>query len=146
MGQPLSCNRWYVISRTVDLWVDTDRGAAGVRLLALVDGLTSEPYAGIIWSNGDSWREMRRFALSNLKNFGMGRKVCEEKIIEESRHLIGVLKNFRGEYLSLPLQYQDASPEGESLFSVCRRSRQHLSASLLCHLQRYLLCGLWQQV
>lgn len=76
----------------------------------------------------------------------MGRKVCEEKIIEESRHLIGVLKNFRGEYLSLPLQYQDTSPEGKFLFSVCRRSLRHLSAALLCHLQRYLLCGLWQQV
>ncbi|XP_068565335.1 cytochrome P450 2K1-like [Cebidichthys violaceus] len=52
---------------------------------------------GIIWSNGDSWKEMRRFALKNLKDFGMGRRAIEEKIIEECQHLIGVLKNFKGE-------------------------------------------------
>lgn len=40
---------------------------------------------------------MRRFALTNLKNFGMGKKACEDKIIEESQHLMGVLKTFRGE-------------------------------------------------
>ncbi|XP_068565336.1 cytochrome P450 2K1-like [Cebidichthys violaceus] len=52
---------------------------------------------GIIWSNGDSWKEMRRFTLKNLKDFGMGRRAIEEKIIEECQHLIGVLKNFKGE-------------------------------------------------
>lgn len=40
---------------------------------------------------------MRRFALANLKNFGMGRKACEDKIVEESQHLREVLKSFRGE-------------------------------------------------
>lgn len=40
---------------------------------------------------------MRRFAVTSLRNFGMGKKACEDKIIEESRHLLGVLKTFRGE-------------------------------------------------
>lgn len=40
---------------------------------------------------------MRRFALSNLKNFGMGKKACEDKIIEETQHLMGVLRNLGGE-------------------------------------------------
>ncbi|XP_077367235.1 cytochrome P450 2K1-like isoform X2 [Festucalex cinctus] len=52
---------------------------------------------GVIWANGDSWKEMRRFALSNLRDFGMGKKVCEDKIVEESQHLLGVIRNFKGE-------------------------------------------------
>uniref|UniRef100_A0A3B5QT92 Cytochrome P450, family 2, subfamily X, polypeptide 9 n=1 Tax=Xiphophorus maculatus TaxID=8083 RepID=A0A3B5QT92_XIPMA len=52
---------------------------------------------GIAWTNGDSWKEMRRFALTNLKDFGMGKKVCEEKIIEECHVLIQKLKEFKGE-------------------------------------------------
>ncbi|XP_017282864.1 cytochrome P450 2K1 isoform X2 [Kryptolebias marmoratus] len=51
---------------------------------------------GILWSNGDSWREMRRFTLTNLRDFGMGRKVCEDKIIEECQRLTEVFKNFNG--------------------------------------------------
>ncbi|KPP58585.1 hypothetical protein Z043_123576, partial [Scleropages formosus] len=42
---------------------------------------------GIVFANGESWREMRRFALSNLRDFGMGKQVIEEKIIEEIQYL-----------------------------------------------------------
>ncbi|XP_044025010.1 cytochrome P450 2K1-like isoform X2 [Siniperca chuatsi] len=52
---------------------------------------------GVVWSNGDSWKEMRRFALTNLKDFGMGKKACEDKIIEECDYLIEVFKKFKGE-------------------------------------------------
>ncbi|XP_028296254.1 cytochrome P450 2K1-like isoform X2 [Gouania willdenowi] len=51
---------------------------------------------GITWSNGDSWREMRRFSMATLKDFGMGRRACEEKIIEESQHLVKVWRAFKG--------------------------------------------------
>ncbi|XP_015247771.1 PREDICTED: cytochrome P450 2K1-like [Cyprinodon variegatus] len=56
---------------------------------------------GVLWSNGDSWREMRRFALTNLRDFGMGKKACEDKIIEECQHLIEVFKNFKGKVYNL---------------------------------------------
>uniref|UniRef100_A0A3B5QIE2 Cytochrome P450 2K4-like n=1 Tax=Xiphophorus maculatus TaxID=8083 RepID=A0A3B5QIE2_XIPMA len=56
---------------------------------------------GIVWANGDSWKEMRRFALTNLKDFGMGKRVCEEKIIEECHILIQKLKEFKGEAFDL---------------------------------------------
>lgn len=58
--------------------------------------LTSCFIQGVLWSNGDSWREMRRFTLSNLRDFGMGKKACEDKISEECCHLIEVFKKFRG--------------------------------------------------
>ncbi|XP_039638088.1 cytochrome P450 2K1-like [Perca fluviatilis] len=62
---------------------------------------------GIVWSNGDSWKEMRRFALTNLRDFGMGKKASEDKIIDECDHLIGVLKKFKGEAFdtTLPIHY-----------------------------------------
>uniref|UniRef100_A0A8C6L8M4 Cytochrome P450 2K1-like n=1 Tax=Nothobranchius furzeri TaxID=105023 RepID=A0A8C6L8M4_NOTFU len=50
---------------------------------------------GVLWSNGDSWREMRRFALTNLRDFGMGKKACEDKIVEECQHLTEVFRNFK---------------------------------------------------
>ncbi|KAM9339278.1 cytochrome P450 2K4-like [Symphorus nematophorus] len=52
---------------------------------------------GVLFSNGDSWKEMRRFALTNMRDFGMGKKASEEQIIEECGYLIEVLKKFRGE-------------------------------------------------
>uniref|UniRef100_A0A3B3TXX8 Cytochrome P450 2K1-like n=1 Tax=Poecilia latipinna TaxID=48699 RepID=A0A3B3TXX8_9TELE len=57
---------------------------------------TTDFILGVLWSNGDSWREMRRFALVNLRDFGMGKKACEDKIIEECQHLIEVFKDFKG--------------------------------------------------
>ncbi|XP_060947720.1 cytochrome P450 2K1-like [Limanda limanda] len=51
---------------------------------------------GVLWSNGDSWKEMRRFALTNLRDFGMGKRASESKIIEECDYLTDVFKKFKG--------------------------------------------------
>uniref|UniRef100_A0A3P9C4Y9 Uncharacterized protein n=1 Tax=Maylandia zebra TaxID=106582 RepID=A0A3P9C4Y9_9CICH len=44
--------------------------------------------------------EMRHFALTKLRDFGMGKRACEDKIIEECQHLIEVFKKFKGKNLS----------------------------------------------
>uniref|UniRef100_A0A673JS04 Cytochrome P450 2G1-like n=1 Tax=Sinocyclocheilus rhinocerous TaxID=307959 RepID=A0A673JS04_9TELE len=43
---------------------------------------------GLAISNGDRWRQLRRFTLTTLRDFGMGRKRMEQWIQEESRHLL----------------------------------------------------------
>ncbi|KAM3603642.1 uncharacterized protein V6R79_026351 [Siganus canaliculatus] len=52
---------------------------------------------GITWSNGEPWRRMRQFTLTCLKDLGMGKKTCEDKILEESHQLVGMFKKFKGE-------------------------------------------------
>ncbi|XP_034047255.1 cytochrome P450 2K1-like [Thalassophryne amazonica] len=51
---------------------------------------------GILFANGDSWKEMRRFAISTLKDFGMGKRVIEDKVIEECHHLIQAIESHKG--------------------------------------------------
>ncbi|XP_070703566.1 uncharacterized protein [Pempheris klunzingeri] len=51
---------------------------------------------GILFANGESWKEMRRFALSTLRDFGMGKKAAEEKIIEETQYLIKEFEKHEG--------------------------------------------------
>ncbi|XP_077939895.1 cytochrome P450 2K1-like isoform X1 [Gasterosteus aculeatus] len=55
---------------------------------------------GVTFANGESWKEMRRFALTNLRDFGMGKKAAEDKIIEEIQYLIEVFQRHEGQPFS----------------------------------------------
>ncbi|XP_056589187.1 cytochrome P450 2B4-like [Triplophysa dalaica] len=59
---------------------------SGRPTLPVIDWITNG--LGIILVNGHSWRQQRRFALQTLRNFGLGKKSAEDRVIEEGRYLV----------------------------------------------------------
>uniref|UniRef100_A0A803K1R9 Cytochrome P450 2K1 n=1 Tax=Xenopus tropicalis TaxID=8364 RepID=A0A803K1R9_XENTR len=56
---------------------------------------------GIPFSHGDNWKEMRRFTLSTFRDFGMGKRTIEDKIIEECGFLIKEIEVYKDEPVEL---------------------------------------------
>ncbi|XP_051008631.1 cytochrome P450 2K6-like [Acomys russatus] len=51
---------------------------------------------GIAFAHGETWKTMRRFSLTTLRNLGMGKRIIEDTIIEECQHLIQNFESHKG--------------------------------------------------
>ena len=51
---------------------------------------------GLVWGDDDEWKEHRKFALTKLKDEGMGKKELEPQIQEEIQEYLIVMQKHSG--------------------------------------------------
>nr|CAD7195135.1 unnamed protein product [Timema douglasi] len=62
---------------------------------------------GMVFNDGDIWRDTRRFTLRHLREMGMGKHSMEEQIQEETRALMKDAKRMAGDDWSQPVPVHD---------------------------------------
>ncbi|XP_045641026.1 LOW QUALITY PROTEIN: cytochrome P450 2C21-like [Ursus americanus] len=70
--------------------IDRSEEFSGRGGFPVVDWITKG--LGVVFSNGEKWKQTRRFSLTVLRNMGMGKKTIEDRIQEEALCLVEALK------------------------------------------------------
>ena len=53
---------------------------------------------GVVFSNGRPWKEMRRFSLSSMRDFGVGKKSLEGRVQDEARIVMDEMERQKGPF------------------------------------------------
>ncbi|NWW90271.1 CP2K1 protein, partial [Rhynochetos jubatus] len=79
---------------------------AGRPKIPVVEGIGRRN--GIIFSDGENWKVMRRFTLTTLRDFGMGKKAIEDRVVEEYGCLADTIEAQKGKPLEMTLMLNAA--------------------------------------
>ncbi|XP_075043076.1 cytochrome P450 2C16-like isoform X2 [Mixophyes fleayi] len=75
--------------------------------MPLLDRICSGNH-GLSTSNGERWKQLRRFAMITLKNFGIGKRSIEERIQEEAHFLTEEFRKCNGQPLDPTFYFSKA--------------------------------------
>ncbi|XP_056193558.1 cytochrome P450 2W1 isoform X1 [Falco biarmicus] len=63
---------------------------------------------GVFFSSQELWKTTRRFTVATMRDLGMGKRLGEERMLEELHFLIELIKSFKGG--PLPLRFLNMAP------------------------------------
>ncbi|XP_073454751.1 cytochrome P450 2A5-like [Aquarana catesbeiana] len=111
---------------------------------------TYQNYGIAFTSDINRWRELRRFSLSTMRGFGLGKKDIEDCIVEESQCLVTELKKTKGLFLN-PKQFFN-KVSGNIIFSIMFGHRHDYDDADLLDVVNtisetfHIICSSWGQV
>ncbi|XP_069728442.1 cytochrome P450 2C5-like [Phaenicophaeus curvirostris] len=87
---------------------------------------------GFVSNNEKKWRELRRFTLSTLRDFGMGKSSMSQRVQQEAQHLVEMLAKLEGKSFEPLKMFRHAV--ANVICSVVFGSRYSYSATALLDL------------